>query len=360
MLENRRIIQVITLACLAAVATPFLLDKYGISNDTLTYTSTAHNLVAGNGYVAANGTVPVEFAPLYPLILAFGFSLGLTDGLALGFVNVAATALLMYALRNLGAVRNMSSLETALLMGAVGFGYPMLYVAHWGWSEYLFVALVVSAWVQVERISHGDNRLRTFAAAIAFTALFCLTRYAGVIFVVAMTFRMFLTPARFRAMVFAVAGLAPLSIWLLINKLSNRSTAGERGPSQIDILESIDRASGVVAKWFIGPVPLGLRYIAFTALVVAAVIVLSKRHSASSVVAIALFYGAAIVTIAGGVTGISPPNDRLLSPLYPFAVIAVFSFAKSKQVQILNRALTIWVSCIVLSGVALTVNRVAS
>lgn len=326
-----------------------------MSNDTATYVSTARNFVVGNGFTAANGTFPVEFAPLYTVFIAGLFAIGFSEASALAVINVLSMFALV-VLAGIWARRQCESwMRVHTVMAAIAFGYPLLYVSHWGWSEPLFICFAFAAWFYADSFLRNGSR-NAFVLATLLAALMCMTRYAGAIILVLLAAMLFLRGRRMPSGLFALLSALPLLAWNVFNHLRNGSAAGERGAAQISLFESVQLGFEVVAKWFVAPVPttiaftIGLLVIAFFG-----VFALKRKMDAHqlSMVLLACGYGFGIVFIAGALTGISPPNDRLMAPLYPFAVVGLASIGNRK----FQLGLAAWASIAVIVGIVFTIER---
>jgi 4-amino-4-deoxy-L-arabinose transferase-like glycosyltransferase len=178
----------LAVAVAALVAAVAVTGPMAWSYDSGTYALVSQELLAGNGFStrivepehsrAALPEPQLTKAPLYPLTLATLGGLSLNRRWPARAINVAAHALTAAGLFLL--VRLLGGAVPALIAGLVGaLGFPTLYVAHWIWTESLFVALSVLFLCSViaVRRTPGVGRLLTLCGALA--CLVVATRQAG-------------------------------------------------------------------------------------------------------------------------------------------------------------------------------------
>jgi len=168
----------------AAAATRHLAWSY----DSGTYALMSQELLAGRGF--ATRVVEPEHArgarsepqltkqPLYPAALAALGGLTLARDWPARAIQVAAhvaTALALFLL-----VRRLTGSTAALAAGAiVALGFPTLYVAHWIWTEALFVALSVAWLAALVAARQRPTGSRSLALGGVLAALVIATRQAG-------------------------------------------------------------------------------------------------------------------------------------------------------------------------------------
>ena len=203
----------------------------GLTADSAIYVSTARNVFAGAGFVPVFGDYSSR-PPLYPLIIA---ATGFLHGdmiAAAGVLNAVAfglTVLLMAAwLRR----RQVSPVLVAWAGLALALS-PLAGVAAYVWSEAVFVLFVLAALFSLDRLLVAGAR-RALLVSAGFTALCCLTRYAGasvlVCAIVLIAARRQWPPTkRFgAATVYAAVATAPIVLWLAWNLLVMDSLTGDR------------------------------------------------------------------------------------------------------------------------------------
>ncbi len=238
----------------------------GLEWDAVNYISVARSVLAGNGFIQFDGVIYHAWSPLYPLLLA-GASLGIFDPLtAAGPLNAGLFGLAVFAVGMYLRTRLESRLLTLWCCLAIVLAQPLLNAAYFAWSEMPFILFSVLALMTAERLlSRGDNSALIWAGA--FTALACLSRYAGITLVavvvplLALQRGVALPEKARRIIIYALIALAPLSLWLLRNQLLVGSLTGNRdypiAGSPIDILHA---TLNIIAQWFPDP---RLEYFAF-------------------------------------------------------------------------------------------------
>lgn len=324
------LVWMLALVSVAAVVSVFITSQHGVSADTLTYLSTARNLAEGRGFVGADGHVPVEFAPAYPVVLAVLQRLGFPDGTAMALVNVGSLAGLITAVVVGARTQLPKRFGREAVVALVAFGYPIVYVMQWGWSEPMFIALCTGALVASQRSLSTIGGRKAVSIAGAMAAGACLTRYAGFILVGSIALTL-LAHRRFRSVLaFLFAALTPPLLWISRNAAMYDSPLGTRGPATIDLAEAFGTALQVVGKWFVTERVGALAMVVPVAMAAALFAFYlrppdGERAPPTPFAIFVLLYSLAIPFIAAGVTGISPPNDRLLAPLFPALAILILS-----------------------------------
>ena len=202
-----------------AAALVFALTASGVnvSPDSRAYLQAA----AG---VSRAGGVPLDYSwwpPLYPLTLA----LFTNAQNAAQWLNAACYALsvtlTLYALKT-----RLSGAGIAILGAALILSPALQYVHQWAWSEPAFIALV-AAWFA---LLLTDVRKHVVLFALV-TALACLQRYSGVLFIPLGVFALALYRVHWkRIAVYIVIAGVPLALWMLRNvALGYPASGAERG-----------------------------------------------------------------------------------------------------------------------------------
>jgi len=205
-----------------------LVSRKGVyaSPDSAFYVGTARNLLDGNGLTAPPGSPPLShFPPLFSMVLAaVAWVSGLDPLDAAGVVNalllgVTAVMVALLVRRRSGSVALGVTASVAMIV-AVDL---LVYFAS-ALSEPLFVVLVLGAVVSLAAAVERGSRW-AWAAAVAFSAGACATRYLGVALVVAEVAVILKVCGRkglVRAAVVGGASLAPLAVWLAVAGGGNR------------------------------------------------------------------------------------------------------------------------------------------
>ena len=197
--------------------------------DAVRYLWVADNVRAGLGFVDYNSaTTPLTtWGPLYPAVLAaLDWALGLHPRDVAGPLNAFLFGATVFAI-GLHLCRRRRALACAGLgvsaSALIAVAAPLGEIASSAMSESLFLLLATLALIQaVDFLRAG--RWRSLALAGTFTGLACLTRYAGVILLVAILALVLVAPGaaslqrRFsQAALYALIAGAPLAAWLARN-----------------------------------------------------------------------------------------------------------------------------------------------
>lgn len=212
---------------------------YGVAFtwDSVNYLGAARELLtAGDFARALEEREPfTTWGPFYPMLLAAG-GFGAFDPLDVaGPLGAAAFALTVLA-AGLWMRRAIAS-RALVVWGclALACAFPLARIAGFVLSEAPFILFVTLALSRVAAFLDGGGRT-ALAWAAAFTALACLTRYAGVALVIAALPLLLLRDGpRLRerardAALYLVVALLPLGLWLARNALLVGSPTGKRIP----------------------------------------------------------------------------------------------------------------------------------
>ena len=177
---------VIVMAILGAAHVLVRTSTYGagIGADSVSYLSTAENLIAGNGLQDFRGAGLLPWPPLFSLLLAAMGLVGIEPLDAGRLVNVASCGLIILV-SGLWLRRSLRS--PFLAMGAVlalATSYPLGYFSSFILTDAIFVLFTLLALMRMESFSSRNVRWKPLVLAALFTALAALTRYAGIAVVV--------------------------------------------------------------------------------------------------------------------------------------------------------------------------------
>ncbi len=317
------------LAILGALGAALVLAReinygVGLTPDAVNYISVARSLLDGNGFIQFDGDIYHQWPPLYPLLLAAA-SLGIFDPLTVaGPLNAGLFGLAVFVVGMYLRTRLASRLLLLWCCLAVALALPLLDVAYFAWSEMLFILLVMLALMQVERLLRTrDNSALIWAGA--FTALACVTRYAGIALVAAIVpvlalQRGAVLPQKtLRIVSYGLIALTPLALWMLRNYLLVGAPTGYRNypaPEPIDAAQLLYQLPGVVSDWLFPAPPAGY-------------------FSMPEGYAVAL--GAILMALlaAGGVAALRSPGISSAAPLFAWFAICC---AALLVVSILSRS----------------------
>lgn len=212
---------------------------YGVAFtwDSVNYLGAARELLTEGDFARAlEEREPfTTWGPLYPMLLAAG-GFGAFDPLDVAGPLGAA----VFALTILAAglwMRRVIASRALVVWGclALACAFPLARIAGFALTDAPFILFVTLALSRIDAFRDGGGRT-ALAWAAAFTALACLTRYAGVALIIAALPLLLLRDgprpwerARDAAFFLAAAAL-PLGLWLLRNALLVGSPTGQRIP----------------------------------------------------------------------------------------------------------------------------------
>ena len=260
------------LAILGAVLVLLHEVTYGValSWDSVTYIATARNLLAGSGFTLPyDGTNYVDWAPLFPMLLALASLFVFDPHDVAGLVNAAAFGLTIFVV----GLWLRSRIEPRFLVVsgclAVMLSPPLVKNATFAMTETVFILFATLALVETEKCLNTGRRSFLVSSAI-FTALACLTRYIGVSIVITvlllLVFRRnktFLEKAQYIA-AYSLISVMPIGIWMLRNVLLSGTLTGHSRSSPAFTLTTFRRTwrqtLDALAGWafpLLEPVPAG-------------------------------------------------------------------------------------------------------
>ncbi len=319
----------------------------GLAYDSVWYVAAARNLVAGAGIGRYNC---VEFKPLtlyppmYSIALAAISSLGtdvLTASRILGTAGYSLTILLGGTI----AGRVAKSLwATGLGACLLLLSAPLLQVSSWALSEHLFLPLALASVLGLGLfLEHSSTR--DFALACLFAALATLTRYVGIVAIVAgvlTTIACAKSSGRrlwVHAGLLAACGMLPLGAWSLFNAVVVGTATNRRLAFHPLVLQAWGIPLRTIASWFVpdrlnttwiqGAVISGLALILLATLVwsLKRVALDARRYCWALLLCLfAILYPLMVIATATFLTpGVEALRDRLLIPLHVVVLIMVSS-----------------------------------
>ena len=352
---NRFTLFLAALAVLGAVLVLLHEVTYGValSWDSVTYIATARNLLAGNGFTLPyNGTNYVDWAPLFPMLLALASLFVFDPHNVAGLVNAAAFGLTIFV----AGLWLRSRIEPRFLVVwgglAVMLSPPLVKNATFAMTEAVFILFATLALVETEKCLNTGRRSFLVYSAI-FTALACLTRYIGVSIVITvlllLVFRRnktFLEKARHIA-VYSLISVMPIGIWMLRNVLLSGTLTGHSRSSPTLTLTTFRRTCqqtlDALAGWvfpLLNPIPAGAAAAVGMALLALAIAVgyglLRSRRKAETGTdwnalmpfgAFALIY-LALFVVAASSTPIQGSFRHFCPAYIPLLFVAVFALDK--------------------------------
>lgn len=273
------------LLVLFSLAAAYAMAPFGAATtiDSLYYLKAAEHFAAGRGVVQPNfeltpaQLVPMTtWPPLYPVALSPLLAAGIPAEIAAKYLNLvalAASVAIFFALAS-----RIAGPLVAALAGVILAVHPAMLAIHsYAWSESLFLALILLAYLftlnYLVRVRDPGSRvaLGWLLAACVFVALSCYTRYIGTAFIPALLLTIMISRRESprRALAHAIgaatamgAGVAPL---LTRNFLHTGHLSGaERGIPENRLLPDMEQLVAALnlnlfaSDWVVAAVVLGL------------------------------------------------------------------------------------------------------
>jgi hypothetical protein len=307
----------------------------GISPDSVTYTSAARSLVKSGRPLEFDGEWLTDFPIGYPAFLGSILCITRSDPFHFGLLlNSCLFGLLVFV-----CLREMKENGFPLwLRGSYGlcllFGTAVLQVFGMLWSETLFILCIAFFFLSCSRYQRRHGMRPLWAMAVA-TAIACITRYAGI---AVLATGLFLLIAErglggrkkaLHALIYVSAGIIPLLINVVINRIHEGSLTGDRLLNQVPVSEHLERFGATLLRWIFPAFPAaGKGYsllaaactLGFICAPAGAVIYLWRRnrplYSWAGIGAVfTVIYSVFLLGVAT-TTAFQPLDSRLLSPLW--------------------------------------------
>lgn len=254
----RGVLLVLSLAAAGLVFLGTSLYGIGISPDSANYLCAARSLLAGDGYLCADGSPYAAWPPLFPTLLAVIGLAGIDPAIGARFLNAFAFGAIVFASGILFAGHLKSKALVVIATSSILLSVPLLSVSCMAWTEPVFILLVLlfTLYVPTFLRKHTASSLVTLAVL---AALCSLQRYAGVTLtvtgavIIAFGMRKASLSNRLKYLALFVAiSCIPLAIWVTRNYvLTSMFTGYPRGPSRYSFVENRDFAVDLVTTWFL-------------------------------------------------------------------------------------------------------------
>lgn len=332
------------LICAFSVGGVFLIiysaskHSLGITHDSAAYMHAARTFAQDFNLEYFGYQSPfIQWPPLYPMILAVGIWAGFDPVVFALYLNgvVYGAVILISGLWVFESTKKIP--WTLLSVILLTLSHPLYHIARYMWSELLFIFFCLIGVLFLDSyIKDTGGKLRILAGAALFAALASLTRYLGVTLVMAFGAVILmqnkkLTTKILEALFFSGLSVIPLLVWLARNLMLTDTFSGGRSPSAITPSSVLSKYFDVMASWIApanyGRIPhviIGLLII-FTLVVVLRQRILHRDKNMGGpgiLITFLLVYSAYLIATASMVA-FDTINTRLLSPLYPFFVLAL-------------------------------------
>ena len=245
------------LLVVAALGTGLVLARelaWGIvwEGDSVRYLSAARSLVAGEGFVDADGGPLTLWPPLYPLLLT---GAGVMDPASFAApLNLAVFGLTILCFGRYLRDRLDSVFLRVWAPLAFALALPLADVARRALSETVFILFATLALMSLDEFLE-DGRRAAFVRTTLFSALAWSTRYLGFPLVLAVGFLLLLRgPEAFaarvkRVLVFGASTAAPLGLWLWRNERVVGVPVTNWGSNDLTPAETLGRMVELVRGW---------------------------------------------------------------------------------------------------------------
>jgi 4-amino-4-deoxy-L-arabinose transferase-like glycosyltransferase len=307
----------------------------GLFGDSVTYISTARDVIAGRGLRPVS-----QYPPLYPLILTLGAPVHVDAIVMARWVNVLmlmATVMLSGAISYRLTRSSWASIAAALL---VATSTHLLGMHARAYSEATFIFLSLAGLAALGEAS-ADRRW-LFLSAILIAAA-TTTRYAGVCLLMTGVLVMMLGSDRttrsrlIDICIFSAIVLAPAIVWILRNRLINPAAAprplATHPPTQLMLMQGWETIAAMALPTHMWG-NFGAAMVLIVAFVVMSMITLCSRrmrHSSPAAVVLVVFVLLYVPFLLFARTFFEanlPLNYRLLCPIYPpVFILVVYWFA---------------------------------
>lgn len=260
-----------------------------LSMDSLSYLSTANNILDGNGIVhntfALSGPAveaTTVWPPLYAVLLApitwLASLAGTSDIFGIAVFNVLALVVSMYLVLRIASLT--SSIWAGVFVAiAIAISPSLQIVFTYAWSEVVFIPLSLAAYLCLQRylMDDGGDGRRGLYAVVLLLGLATYTRYVGLAFFSAAALALLLygrgSPTeRLRTVALAtlayLAILAPLLLRNLV--LSGSLSGGDRGMPDTSLPADV-----ATLMWYLYLEFLNLPVVAVTVLAIVTVVTIA-------------------------------------------------------------------------------------
>lgn len=335
----------ILLAIIGLIGASFiilLVSHYGVgvSPDSVYYISVARHVADGTGFVGYDGYYYVLQPPFYPLLLATIKILFSIDPLvSAGYLNAFLFGLIVYY-SGLFLLNHLKSLPL-IILGTISIlvSFVLIQISFIALSEPLFILFVILYlhYFDIYREKKTITSLLLFSTAVT---LSCLTRYVGIIIILAGTISIFIWGRKnlkekfLHIIFFLIITLLPTGLWILRNFLTSGTFVGRRAESSYTFSDNLVFLFNAVLKWYF-PIQINAgEMFLFILIIVAGIfggIVLANKSKKGEIklgqtgpVFVFILFYSGIIVISSTTTAYDKIANRLLSPIYVPMIIITF------------------------------------
>jgi 4-amino-4-deoxy-L-arabinose transferase-like glycosyltransferase len=353
MTERRKQLGLVLVGLLVVLASAWMLGYaiepgIGLASDSYYYVSGADTLYDGEGFgrIAGNGEFKptTHFPPVYSIVLlvtrlvsreTISAAPALHQVLLLGFL----------ALVGILAYRLTSSYELSVVcILLVGIAPAMLSVFSWLLSEGMFLLVILGVFVVMTQYQRQRNPWWLALAGLLTGAAY-LTRYAGITLAAAIGLAILLSDDTKRwsklGQYLRSSALLPV-LWLIRNwRIAGVTTNRSLGWHPIS-LEKVRSGLSVMAGWILpGQIPdilrLGVLFLLAVVIILGFFVMWKRGRKRGTVeismLAFLLIYPAFLVISISIFDAATPLDERILSPMFPIALILAIHLISTSWVQ---------------------------
>ncbi|MBP1640442.1 MAG: hypothetical protein H6Q17_2025 [Bacteroidetes bacterium] len=228
----------------------------GISPDSIAYTSTARNFVAGNGLMIFGGHPLVDFPVCYPLFLSLVMLITKLDVVTCAPVLnglMFAVVILLSGVIMERFIRRSKWYKTILLI-AIATSPSLIEIYSMLWSETLFIILSLLFFFSLHRY-YRNHSLRTLLVPAILAAIAFDTRYAGITLVATGEILLFWDKQlkwkeKIKHLVlFGIIGCSLVTINLVHNAVATGLLTGKRQKGITPLSDNIAYSGSVLSDW---------------------------------------------------------------------------------------------------------------
>lgn len=312
-------------------------DGIAISQDSVSYLSTARSLADGQGLVNFAGEPLTLFPPGLPVVLAFLSLLGPSATVAAAVLNVLCVGLAVAGTYITGRLVLRSGWGALAAAAAVSASGTFTGVHGWLWSEPVFTVLTIGVLAMlVWGIVHERAPWWWVFAAAFLAAGASSVRYVGYVLVPVVALGVWWAARGAGRRVAALRALVAAAIVLIVpvslairNVTVGSGPLGDRYPGVRTVQDSVVDAVRVAGEFVVSPGsstlgPLvGVLVVAVVAMALWAAAIRRDRSIVLLGVFVVLYAGAVVWSQAS--TRLDAPSGRLLAPAWPAIAVLLVS-----------------------------------
>ena len=218
----------------------------GLGHDSVEYISLAKSLLEGEGFTRYYGGTLIRFPPLYPMMLAAASFFSFDPFDIAGPLNAILIGLTIFVVGRWLQQNLWSPLLALWGCMILTLSVPTAEIASRAMAEPVYILLTILALIQADNfIRKGANSSLIWSAI--FTALACITRFAGISIIAIVVLILLLSPNVVTKMkvkhivIYSFISLAPVLVWMSRTLIASGQLAGNRyfkSPSLSVVFES--------------------------------------------------------------------------------------------------------------------------